>query len=137
MLDTVILKSAQSASELIFSQPKPPSWRYPVSAFTATLRDKNSVTSAEVYLYSPEGLAAFFETLAGQPQDWNDEKQWISIEEHLSLNGIFDSSNCLELRVVLTPDPDQRNRNVQTVIHILAIELGAIATQIKQFLHLL
>lgn len=135
MLDTVILKSAQSNGQLIFSQPKPPGWHYPVSAFTATLKDTNTITSAEVYLYNPESLAVFFETLAVQRQGWNDEKQWISIEEHLILNCIF-LSDYLKLHVVLVPNPDQRERNVQTVIHISVAELEAIATQIKQFLHL-
>lgn len=110
MLDSVILKSIRSARTLTFSNPKSPSWQHPVSTFTATLRDRDWVVSAAIYLYEPTHLAHFFEALATDWQGWNGAKQWTSIESHITLCCVFeqssDSSPVVEMWVSLTPDPD-------------------------------
>ncbi|MDX2212804.1 MAG: DUF6228 family protein [Oculatellaceae cyanobacterium bins.114] len=140
MLDSVIFKSIRSAHTLTFSNPKPPHCQHPVSTFTATLRDRDWVVSTVVYLYEPTHLAHFFEALATDWQGWNEPKQWISIESHITLRCVFEGSSDLspvvEMSVSLTPDPDQPEKTVQGMIYLKATELGAIAFQLKKFLHL-
>lgn len=137
MLNSVILQSSRGSHKLTFSLPKGATQQHPVSAVIATLSGRDWLISTTVYLYEPAGLIAFFEDLATPA--WSGERQWSSIENHLVLRGVVQSSelgqsDSAALHLQLTPDPDQPEHHVQAVIHLELMELGAIAAQIKQLL---
>lgn len=135
MIDEVTIKSCRSAGKLKLSEPKPPGSSNPVEYLRVSLEDREiAASSAQIYIYEPYDLAAFFEDLAVQWKGWVGAKEWHSVEDDFALSCMSDGLGHAALRVTLKGGLYEDDWCVHAVIHVDACKLEDLAAEVKTFL---
>jgi len=136
MDDELTIKSSRSAGKLKLSEPKPPGSRHPVEYLRVSLEDHEiAASSAQVYIYEPFDLAAFFDGLARHWKGWAGEKEWRSVEDDFALSCTSDGLGHVAMRVTLKSGLYEDDWCVQALIHVDAGQLEDLAAKVKAFLH--
>jgi hypothetical protein len=100
------------------------------------LKDKDiASSSAKIFLDSPHDLVDFFEDLAANWKGWEGVKSWTSIEEDFALSCMSDKPGHVAMRVTLKSGLFEDDWCVKATIYMDAGRLGAIASSVRQFLH--
>ena len=94
-------------------------------AFTATKAIHNHPAGSDPSI--------LFQDFAQNPQGWQGEKGWGSMDGELSFSATMDSTGHVFLSVKITSDPDKQSWNVKTTMLIESGQLAQVAKNSKQF----
>ena len=135
MIEEVTIKSARSAGELKFSEPKPPSLSHVVEYCRVTLKDRDIVASS-ARIYDVAGLATLFDDMAADWRGWEGEKEWSAVDNDFALSCTSDAQGAVAMRATLNGPYHEGEWCVQAIIYIEADQLEELAAEVGQFMHL-